>query len=1169
MELPHLTAFAAFVFHALNQIGTTAANSLAAGAVNWAGKTLVQWTGLDKDERRAAFARAVTAARERTLAEAENPAEAKRVLDALDRLPEQSGSAFADEAAKLMLISSGPDLSRLELLCSTRLKWDGVYASEEPPLHAVAPVLSDLLSNLKEALLDQEPYRDLLDREVLQTLRMVLAEIQPGTYEDEDTYRRQLAQQYRKLDFIGIPELKERRPISIADIFVRLQAMREVDTGGGGFLIPGGFSGDDPEEDPRGSLEPMALAPILTEEVSINRIVERARRLVILGEPGAGKTTLLKYLAVICAEGRFHEELDLPASSTGSPLPIFVSLRAFAGEWASRESDYTLLEYFHTYARERLLVNLPPSFFERALEEGRCILCIDGLDEVWAPGQRSTVCDAVRALASKYPRNRFLVTSRIVGYEDAPLDRSEFTHLTVLPLTEASIRLFIEKWYGLREDDPVLRTKKVEDLFETIRREARILTLACNPLLLTIICLVHRIEADLPQDRAKLYEKCVTTLVDTWEEVKGLTLEEKSRPFYQQRRRLLERLAYELHSRALGRAEAQTIREGDLELLLVRLLTAMKRLGLEDDPEGAHAEAKAFIRLAEERVGLLVERGSRVFGFPHLTFQEYLAAQDIEHRLIHRGVDVLWNEVSGRLMDPQWREVILLLLSGVERYDECQASLLERIRVAAADDPFEPMLHRHLLLLGQALADGLAVPHLRKRVIEELLSVARERPWWERIDALAVLATLRDHAVTDCLLERANDHSTSPGVRLQVCEALVTLGRHREVLGTLAALAQLPDVGSTYRIGVLAVAAVAKAAGHDAAVLPKLAKLARDAALTPNGRVDAARFLMEHNREEAVGVLEEIALDPAVRSWARGSAATVLCEYGAVRPELVGSLLAQACDRTRAQEQRQQAVNALAGLRSTSPEVIEKLLELLSRASGQGLRQRCARALGILGMGSSRALSRLQETAENPQNSRRLRLEAAVALGNLGSVNLSANLLLALAVDVDTGVNVVMAALRTLEKMRPEPNPACVVLQKLTRDTTRPPEVRICACVATSSIDVDCADEAAEVLVDLTVDLEVTPFAQRQAALSVRRLPHLPEAQISRLERFVKDESAPYGRRLHAASTLSRFRQDEGAARLLIQAYWDLVNLPESEAYLIYDTVKRLTGCAAYSGTAR
>ncbi len=379
------------------------------------------------------------------------------------------------------------------------------------------------------------------------------------------------------------------------------------------------------------------------QQANLDEALRESERLIILGDPGAGKTTLLKYLTVVCAEGRAADELKLQSGSDTPQLPIFVILREFAAEATGRSQDYALIDYFYTHARERLMLNLRRGFFEDALNAGRCLVCLDGLDEIWAPGQRKAVCDAVRALAARFPRSHYVVTSRTVGYEEAPLDRRKFTHYTVLPLADEDIREFVRRWHALRERDPVRRKQQTDDLIATIERQPRIQTLARNPLLLTIIALVHRIEAELPHERVKLYDKCVTALVETWEEVKGLTIEEKQRPFYRTRRRLLERLAYELHARAEKPGQVQTIKEGDLERLLARLITENKRLGLAEDPDAAREEACAFVRLARGRTGLLVERGEGVFGFPHLTFQEYMAACDIKKRCDYLGAEALWD----------------------------------------------------------------------------------------------------------------------------------------------------------------------------------------------------------------------------------------------------------------------------------------------------------------------------------------------------------------------------------------------------------------------------------------------------------------------------------------------------------------------------------------------
>ena len=96
------------------------------------------------------------------------------------------------------------------------------------------------------------------------------------------------------------------------------------------------------------------------------------------------------------------------------------------------------------------MLNLPRNFFEEALTAGRCLVCLDGLDEVWAVDRRKAITDAVRALASLYRNNRYLVASRIVGYNDAPLDSRDFVHHTILPLEDANIEEFVRKWYTAR-----------------------------------------------------------------------------------------------------------------------------------------------------------------------------------------------------------------------------------------------------------------------------------------------------------------------------------------------------------------------------------------------------------------------------------------------------------------------------------------------------------------------------------------------------------------------------------------------------------------------------------------------------------------------------------------------------------------------------------------------
>ena len=289
-----------------------------------------RWAGKDKKtERQAAFARAAVVARANTLRYAADPQQAEKILNALNGERDKRGAeALAEEAAKLMLFSATPDVPRLTEICHRTLRFDALFAGETPlPPETVAAVLSDFLTNLREALLDEPAYHDLVGRETLRTLRQIVAELRPVAYDDEATYRAQVAEMYRQLEFVGIPELKERRPITVEDIFIRLRAEREAEVS----RIPGEVLTqlkreglELPSEDlTREQLVRLSqncgvlmgvdsgyllnlVQGVVGDRVEVDEALRETNRLVVLGDPGVGKTTLLKYLTVICAEGRAH-----------------------------------------------------------------------------------------------------------------------------------------------------------------------------------------------------------------------------------------------------------------------------------------------------------------------------------------------------------------------------------------------------------------------------------------------------------------------------------------------------------------------------------------------------------------------------------------------------------------------------------------------------------------------------------------------------------------------------------------------------------------------------------------------------------------------------------------------------------------------------------------------
>jgi formylglycine-generating enzyme required for sulfatase activity len=409
--------------------------------------------------------------------------------------------------------------------------------------------------------------------------------------------------------------------------------------------------------------------------------VARFPRLVLTGDPGSGKSTFASYLALCLAvhglpveERPFAliPEKHLPGwSGDVWPLPLRVTLREFARELppdARRGSADRLWQHI-----EGRLAPLSEcrDMLKEALLTGGALVVLDGLDEVpeVSAGRkvspRRLVLQAVEDFALRaFPDARCLVTCRVASY----VSLWTLPGFDVAPLAEFGWEkrdLFCRLWYTELARRGQLETGKVGGKVAGLQgaiRRPDLARMAGNPLLLTVMALVHAREPGLPEARALLYERCVDVLLWLWERRK----EEEGRPadllallqeagvdrtFFV---RALDRLAYDVHREGGSQDGEADIRASVLERRL-------EVLHPRRDPGWAR-RAATFIR---ERAGLLVERRADevdpVLAFPHRTFQEYLAAcwltegEDTASRAaeLAREGDYWWEVVklaAGRLL---------------------------------------------------------------------------------------------------------------------------------------------------------------------------------------------------------------------------------------------------------------------------------------------------------------------------------------------------------------------------------------------------------------------------------------------------------------------------------------------------------------------------------------
>ena len=112
---------------------------------------------------------------------------------------------------------------------------------------------------------------------------------------------------------------------------------------------------------------------------------------VILGDPGAGKTTLLRHLVLLVCRGELFPDR----------VPIFIKLATV--NWKAGALRRHLQETYDEFS----------DFLESALQDGRAVLFLDGLDEV-PRSSHQVLADEVVKLAAR--SNSIYVSSRAAAY---------------------------------------------------------------------------------------------------------------------------------------------------------------------------------------------------------------------------------------------------------------------------------------------------------------------------------------------------------------------------------------------------------------------------------------------------------------------------------------------------------------------------------------------------------------------------------------------------------------------------------------------------------------------------------------------------------------------------------------------------------------------------------
>ena len=362
-------------------------------------------------------------------------------------------------------------------------------------------------------------------------------------------------------------------------------------------------------------------------------VANQERFLTVIGGPGVGKSTFLRKVGLEAIKGKSK-------AFSHHCIPVFLELKRFDSDIIDVEE--MIIEEFRTCGFPD-----PEAFTKKALDKGRLLVLLDGIDEVPSKNLTQVVqkiqdfIDKHKSNIDKYKSNRFIVSCRIAAYHGY---LKGCINVEIAEFDESQISQFINNWF---QSDIDRRKGTAATYWNLLQKpeNASALELAQTPLLLTFLCLVFDRSQNLPPNRSTLYQKALNILLEEWAAEKRIRKEVIYEGMHTGiEKALLSEIAYiRFESNQLFFSKQTVIDQ--IATFLAEMLEAPKNL-----------DSAAVLNAIESQQGILVERAEDIYSFSHLTIQEFLAA-----RYIAEDQKLLEKVIYNHLADERWQEVFLLI----------------------------------------------------------------------------------------------------------------------------------------------------------------------------------------------------------------------------------------------------------------------------------------------------------------------------------------------------------------------------------------------------------------------------------------------------------------------------------------------------------------------------
>lgn len=374
--------------------------------------------------------------------------------------------------------------------------------------------------------------------------------------------------------------------------------------------------------------------------------VKQNRKLMVYGKLGAGKSMLLKGLALYFPELEAEEEL----------VPVYISLRDLVEDSHIPDLLDLISDEFSAFITE------PAKRAQLLLEQSRCLILLDGLDEVSSQTVYQ-VCRNIDNFVRRYSGNRFVITCRTAAHD---VNFNHFTEVEIADFNHQQVEKFSRSWFKDRS------MPEIADIFlRKLNENPSIKELTTSPLLLTMLCWVFEDRYELSKNLHVLYTDVVDVLLRRWDASRRID-RKRYRPDKLSRQRKVD-LFSEIAYNAFTNEPNPKIfwEEDELEEIIYQFIQKVPEV----QPNTLDEDTKELLRAIQANTGILIEHAKGIYGFAHLTFQEYFTAR---HILYSGDLDLAKQAINKYLLNRNWREVFIIMAGRMKQGDDFLRHLFNR-----------------------------------------------------------------------------------------------------------------------------------------------------------------------------------------------------------------------------------------------------------------------------------------------------------------------------------------------------------------------------------------------------------------------------------------------------------------------------------------------------------